>query len=204
MFGWTNFGMFLCICIVHVVIIINKYLANLIRIIFYELSKSTTIFFSEFLIKLQIYMQYVLFVVWCVMCDVPALLCVRSVSPGETKNTPGGSCMYTLSCKASYAENVPKQALFWSLVERRPPGPLGGINLSACVASWRYFCGPFRPCSKSNSSRIQGISHSLSSEPKGITELLWKSTNKKTKQKSFFFQGWQNNPEKTNRKIYKI
>ena len=58
--------------------------------------------------------------VWCVMCNVPGLFIVRSglfESRGEQKYpiwvvlglfsdilklTPGGSCMYTLSCKASY------------------------------------------------------------------------------------------------------
>ena len=65
-------------------------------------------------------MQYVLCDVWCLMCDVPGLFFVRYLlfeSRGNQKYpiwvvlgllsdiqkvTPGGSHMYTLSCKSSY------------------------------------------------------------------------------------------------------
>ena len=76
-------------------------------------------------------MQYVLFDVWCVMGDVPGLfLCKISTlwvkgRPKKTirvvsgllsdipKWTPGGSHMYTLSCKASNTNRV--QIILWLL-----------------------------------------------------------------------------------------
>ena len=47
-FYFTTFGPDIGVCIVHVVIFIKKYLVNLLRISFFELSKSTTIIFLNF------------------------------------------------------------------------------------------------------------------------------------------------------------
>ena len=49
MFYLTTFGPDIGVCIVHVVIFIEKYLENLLRISFYELSRSTTINILNFL-----------------------------------------------------------------------------------------------------------------------------------------------------------
>ena len=68
--GGTNFFMVLCVCIVHAVIVIKKCLVIFLRISFYELSKSTTIIFLNFLYNLKFICH-----MCCVMCDAWNVMC---------------------------------------------------------------------------------------------------------------------------------
>ena len=121
MFGGTYFGMVLCFSIVHAMLFIKKYIVNCVSISFFLwIVKEHHHHYPYYLIKLQTHTQYVLCDVWCVMCEVPGLFFVRSwlfESRGDQKYAiwvvsgllsdspklaPGGSNMYTLTCKAFY------------------------------------------------------------------------------------------------------
>ena len=64
MFDGTNFGLVLYICFATVVIFINIYLFNFLRIIFYELSPSIP------LISYKASNSYAICDVWCIKHDV--------------------------------------------------------------------------------------------------------------------------------------